>query len=230
MPSTRTGPRLRRAYAEEARRLAGVSLEQLEQRRVTPNALTAAGVFLSAAGAVLVYIEYVSEWLLLAGATLFLAGSLLDVVDGALARAHGLGTPFGAFLDSTVDRVGEAFVLAAIALVFMRDGSELGVGLAFAALTGSFLVSYTRARAEALGVSGKTGIGTRAERVAVITTGLALEALLAVPVLPWAVGLLAATAWITVVQRILFVRRQVRAAYATSEPRLERKDNGFDRR
>ena len=199
------------AYGREARRLAGASLEGLARTRLTPNALTAVGVTLAIAGAVLVYFEYVTEWLFLIGGLVFLIGSLLDIVDGALARSGGLGTPFGAFLDSTVDRIGEAFMLGAVALVFMRDGNELAVAVSFAALAGSFLVSYTRARAEALGLSGKVGIGTRAERVAVITTGLGLEALLPFAVLQWAIGLLAATAWFTVVQRILFVRAQLRS-------------------
>ena len=203
-------PRIKHASGREARRLAGASLDGLARTPVTPNVLTAVGVTLSIAGAVIVYFEYVTEWLLLLGGFVFLVGSLLDIIDGALARSRGLGTPFGAFLDSTVDRVGEAFMLGAIALVFMRDENEVAVGLAFAGLAGSFLVSYTRARAEAIGLSGKVGIGTRAERVAVITTGLGLEALLPFSVLPWAVALLAAAAWFTVVQRILFVRAQLR--------------------
>jgi CDP-diacylglycerol--glycerol-3-phosphate 3-phosphatidyltransferase len=205
-----TLPRIKHASGREARRLAGASLDQLARTRLTPNTLSAVGVALSIAGAVLVYFEYVTEWLFLLGGLVFLVGSLLDIVDGALARSRGLGTPFGAFLDSTVDRVGEAFMLGAIALVFMRDENEVAVAVAFAGLAGSFLVSYARARAEALGLSGKVGIGTRAERVAVITTGLGLEALLPFAVLPWAIALLAATAWFTVVQRILFVRTQLR--------------------
>jgi CDP-diacylglycerol---glycerol-3-phosphate 3-phosphatidyltransferase len=193
-----------------ARTLATRSLDQLAATRVTPNVLTAVGVGLCVVGAVVVYFEYVSEWLLFLGGFLFLVGSLLDIVDGALARNYALGTPFGAFLDSTVDRVGEAFMLGAIALVFMRDGNELAVALTFAGLAGSFLVSYTRARAEALGLSGKVGVGTRAERVAIITTGLGLEALLPFAVLPWAIALLAVTAGLTVVQRVLSVRTQLR--------------------
>ena len=100
-------------------------------------------------------------------------------------------------------------MLGAIALVLTRDGNELGVGLTVAAIAGSFLVSYTRARAEALGLRGDVGIGSRAERVVVITTGLVLAPW---GVLPWAIGVLAATAWFTVLQRILHVRRQLRAA------------------
>ena len=105
---------------------------------------------------------------------LFVVGSILDILDGALARAGGKATPFGAFVDSTTDRLSEAFMLGAIAVVLTRDGSEFGVALAAAAMTGSFLVSYTRARAEALGVRGDVGIGSRAERVVVITAGLVL--------------------------------------------------------
>ena len=85
-------------------------------------------------------------------------------------------------------------------------GSLVGVGLAFAAVAGSFLVSYTRARAEALGLRGDVGVGSRAERVVVITGGLVLAPW---GVLPWAIALLTATAWITVLQRILHVRRQL---------------------
>ena len=108
-------------------------------------------------------------------------GSILDILDGALARRSGKGTPFGAFLDSTVDRVGELFMLSAIGLVLMRDGSEWGLALAFAAIGGSFLVSYTRARAEAMGLKADVGFGSRAERVAVISVGLAFAPLGSLP-------------------------------------------------
>jgi CDP-diacylglycerol--glycerol-3-phosphate 3-phosphatidyltransferase len=201
--------RLKTGYTKGARQLASASMVGLARTRVTPNMLTAAGVTLCAAAAVLVYFEYQNEllffWL---GAVVFVVGSILDILDGALARQSGKGTPFGAFLDSTTDRISEALMLGAIAFVFMRDGSELGLGLTVAAIVGSFLVSYTRARAEALGIRGDVGIGSRAERVVVITAGLVLA--------PWvplelALGLLAATAWLTVVQRILHVRTQLRS-------------------
>jgi len=141
-------------------------------------------------------------------AFVFVVGSLLDVLDGALARAGGKTTPFGAFLDSTTDRISEGFMLGAIALVFSRDGDQLAVAFTFAAVGGSFLVSYTRARAEALGLKGDVGIGSRAERVVVIVAGLVLAPWGA---LPWAIYLLTATAWITVAQRVLAVRAQLRA-------------------
>jgi CDP-diacylglycerol--glycerol-3-phosphate 3-phosphatidyltransferase len=200
---------LKDAYTSGARRLASRSIVGLARTRITPNALTTGGVTLCAAAAVLVYFEYRHEllffWL---GAVLFVVGSILDILDGALARAGGKTTPFGAFIDSTTDRISEAFMLGAIALVLVRDGSEFGVGLTVAAIAGSFLVSYTRARAEALGLRGDVGIGSRAERVVVITAGLVLA--------PWvpleaSLILLTATAWLTVLQRILHVRDQLRS-------------------
>ncbi len=201
---------LKATYTTGARRLASRSITGLTRTRVTPNALTAAGVALCAVASVVVYFEYRNELVFFwAGALLFVIGSILDILDGALARAGGKTTPFGAFVDSTTDRMSEAFMLGAIALVLTRDGSELGVGLTVAAIAGSFLVSYTRARAEALGLRGDVGIGSRAERVVVITAGLVLAPW---GVLPWAIGLLAATAWFTVLQRILHVRRQLRSS------------------
>jgi CDP-diacylglycerol--glycerol-3-phosphate 3-phosphatidyltransferase len=195
-------------YTQGARRLATRSIGSLARTRVTPDALTAAGVTLCAVAAVLVYFEYRHElfffWL---GAAVFVAGSVLDILDGALARQSGKGTPFGAFLDSTTDRMGEAFVLGAIALVFSRDGNEVALAFAVAAIAGSLLVSYTRARAEALGLKGDVGLGSRAERVVVITAGLVLAPW---GLLPWAIYLLTATAWLTVGQRVLSVRAQLR--------------------
>ena len=201
--------RLKDGYTKGARGVASRSMTGLARTRVTPNQLTAAGVSFCAAAGVLVYFEYRNEilffWL---GAVVFIVGSVLDILDGALARAGGKGTPFGAFLDSTTDRISEAFVLGAIALVFMRDGHEFALAATFAAVVGSFLVSYTRARAEALGLKGDVGIGSRAERVAVISTGLILAPW---GVLPWAIYVLGATAWFTVGQRVLSVRSQLRA-------------------
>jgi CDP-diacylglycerol--glycerol-3-phosphate 3-phosphatidyltransferase len=180
----------------------------LARTPISPDALTFAGVTICAIASVVVYFEYRNEILCFwVGAALFVTGSVLDILDGALARSSGKGTTFGAFLDSTTDRIGEAFMLGAIALVFSRDGNDVALAFAFAAVAGSFLVSYTRARAEALGLKGDVGIGSRAERVVVIVTGLVLAPW---GVLPWAIYLLTATAWITVVQRVLAVRSQLR--------------------
>ena len=207
--TTGLGGRIKTGYTGGVRRLATRSMASLARTRVSPNALTTSGVALCAAAAVVVYFEYRSEHIAFwVGALLFVIGSVLDILDGALARSSGRGTPFGAFLDSTTDRISEGFMLGAIALVFSRDGNLLAVGFAFAAVGGSFLVSYTRARAEALGLKGDVGIGSRAERVVVIVTGLVLAPWGA---LPWAIYFLTATAWITVVQRVLAVRAQLRS-------------------
>jgi CDP-diacylglycerol---glycerol-3-phosphate 3-phosphatidyltransferase len=195
-------------YKAGVRRLASRSVGGLARTGITPDALTVLGLSMCAAGAVAVYFEYRNEILWFwTGAFLFWAGSLLDILDGALARQSGMGTPFGSFLDSTTDRLGEAVMLGSIGLVFARDGNEVALGAVFAAMAGSFLVSYTRARAEALSLKGDVGIGSRAERVFVIVSGLFLAPW---GLLPWAVYLLNVTAWITVVQRILHVRRQLK--------------------
>src|ERR671934_967695 len=200
---------VKEGYTTGARSLASRSITGLARTRVTPNALTASGVTLCAAASVLVLFENRDKllfyWL---AAVVFVAGSVLDILDGALARAGGKTTPFGAFLDSTTDRISEGFVLGAIALVFARHSQMLALALCFAAVGGSFLVSYTRARAEALGLVGDVGIGSRAERVVVITAGLVLAPW---GLLQWAIYLLAATAWFTVGQRIWSVRAQLRA-------------------
>jgi CDP-diacylglycerol---glycerol-3-phosphate 3-phosphatidyltransferase len=202
--------RAKQAYTDEARRLAAQSMAQLEEARVTPDALTVSGVLLCIGGSVAVWFEYAGWGFYWLGAVLFVVGSILDILDGALARSRGIGSPFGAFLDSTVDRVGEGFMIGSIGLVLVRQDQMWGVALAFAAIAGSFLVSYARARAEALGLRGDVGLGSRAERVVVITAGLVLAPLSDL-VLPITMALLATTAWITVVQRILFVRKQLRA-------------------
>jgi len=199
--------RVKTGYTTGARALASRSVTRLARTRVTPNTLTTAGVTLCLTAAVLVSFENRNEllfyWL---GAVVFVIGSLLDILDGALARVGGRTTAFGAFLDSTTDRVGEGAMLAAIALVFARAGNDTAVFFTVAAVAGSFLVSYVRAKAESLGLRGDVGLGSRAERVVVITAGLALAPWGG---LQWAIYLLAATSWLTVVQRVLHVRKQL---------------------
>jgi CDP-diacylglycerol---glycerol-3-phosphate 3-phosphatidyltransferase len=200
--------RVKSVYTDEVRRVASRSMEGLAETRLTPTALTTAGVLMCLASAVIVYFEYRNEllffWL---GAALFVLGSVLDILDGALARAGGKATPFGAFIDSTTDRIGEAAMLASIGLVFMREDNEVALGFAFAALIGSMLVSYARAKAEMLGLKGDVGFGSRAERVVVITGGLVLAPWGG---LSWAIYLLTASAWLTVGQRVWSVRTQLR--------------------
>jgi CDP-diacylglycerol--glycerol-3-phosphate 3-phosphatidyltransferase len=199
--------RLKNGYTTGARGLAARAMSGLAQTRLTPNQLTATGVSLCLSASVLVYFEFRHERLFFwVGAAAFIVGSVLDILDGALARAGGKATPFGAFVDSTTDRMGEAAMLGAIGLVLIRHGHEFALGATFAAVAGSFLVSYTRARAEALGLRGDVGISSRAERVAIISAGLVLAPW---GLLPWAMYVLAASAWVTVLQRVLFVRKQL---------------------
>ena len=198
---------VKESYTTGARSLASRSVTGLARTRITPNALTAAGVTLCIVAAVIVPFESRNEllwyWL---GAVVFVVGSVLDILDGALARAGGKSTPFGAFLDSTTDRVGEGAMLAAIGFVFARHGHDLAVLFTIVGVAGSFLVPYVRAKAEALGLRGDVGLGSRAERVVVITAGLVLAPW---GLLPYAIYLLAATSWLTVLQRVLYVRKQL---------------------
>jgi CDP-diacylglycerol--glycerol-3-phosphate 3-phosphatidyltransferase len=200
--------RVKAEYTAAAREILRRSMRGVAKTKLTPDMLSITGLALCIGGAVLVGFEERNEYLFFwLGGALFIAGSIADILDGALARAASKGTVFGAFLDSTFDRLGEAAMLTAIGLVFMRDGNEVALVAAFAAVIGSFLVSYTRARAEALGLRGDVGFGSRLERVVIISVGLGLAPW---GWLQWPIYVLAALAWVTVVQRMLFVRRQLR--------------------
>jgi CDP-diacylglycerol--glycerol-3-phosphate 3-phosphatidyltransferase len=200
--------RVKAEYTEAAREILRLSMRSVARTKLTPDMLTVTGVTLCLAGAVLVGFEQRNEYLFFwLGGLLFVVGSIADILDGALARAASKGPVFGAFLDSTFDRVGEAAILATIGLSFMHDGNEVALVAAFAAVIGSFLVSYTRAKAEALGLRGDVGFGSRVERVVLIAVGLFFAPW---GWLQWPIYVLAALAWLTVGQRILFVRRQLR--------------------
>ena len=147
---TRTGTlaSVKQGYTDGTRRLASRWIAGLARTRVSPNALTAAGVTLCAVAAVVVCFAGPGDnaWLLYwIAAIVFVVGSVLDILDGALARRSDKATPFGAFLDSISDRVSEGFVLTAIALVLAHDGNLVAVAFTIAAIGGSFLVSL-RAR------------------------------------------------------------------------------------
>jgi len=200
--------RVKQEYTAAAREILRRSMQGVARTKLTPDMLSIAGLALCVAGAVLVGFEQRNEYLFFwLGGVLFVAGSIADILDGALARAAGKGTVFGAFLDSTFDRLGEAAMLTAIGLVFMRDGNEVALVATFLAVIGSMLVSYTRAKAEMLGLRGDVGFGSRVERVVIVSVGLGLAPW---GWLQWPIYLLALMAWVTVVQRMLFVRRQLR--------------------
>lgn len=192
--------KLRYFYSTEVRRLFSPLSAAIGRTSISPNALTILGLLLTMGSAVLVWYGH-----FVTAAILFTVGSLFDMLDGAVARLSEQVTPMGAFLDSTFDRVGEGVVLTAIALAYARDASLWMVGAAFATMIGSFLVSYSRARAEALGLDCKVGLMTRPERLVLIGLGLLLQKF---GVLPPVMYILAVLTAVTVMQRILHVRKQ----------------------
>ncbi len=141
---------------------------------------------------------------LVAAGVLYLMAGTLDLLDGVLARLTGTPTRFGAFLDSTIDRVSEGVVFAAICYRFALEGAAINSAVVVLALLGSFLVSYTRSKAEGLGAVCKVGIATRAERVVLVAIGLVAGLLTQV------IYLIALLTAITVVQRVLLVRQELR--------------------
>src|SRR5919199_1335054 len=179
---------------------------RLIESRLTPNAISLTGFALCVVAAVLIYKEW---WI--PGGIAFIVGSVCDTMDGRYSRMSGKASPFGAFLDSTLDRVEEGVVLAAVGIHFARSSDELAVAATVLAVLASLMVSYTRARAEALGVECKVGIADRAVRVVILSAGLVFASL---DLLAPAVYVLAAASTITVVQRIVHVRRELTRASA----------------
>jgi CDP-diacylglycerol--glycerol-3-phosphate 3-phosphatidyltransferase len=177
---------------------------RLIESRLTPNAISLTGLVLNVVAAALVWNE-----MFIAGGIAFIVGSVCDTLDGRYSRMSGKGTPFGAFLDSTLDRIEEGVVLTAIAVTFVDDGDRFATAAVVVAVLASLLVSYTRARAEALGVECKVGIANRAVRVVILSIGILLAD---IGVLEYAVYVLAGLGTVTVLQRIFHVRRQLAAA------------------
>ncbi len=180
---------------------------------VHPNVITTIGTLIVIGSGVAFSVGRIR----LGGGLLLLSG-VLDILDGQVARQGGTTTTFGAFYDSTLDRVGESAVFAGLALYFLEGGvpgtrRELAVAVAILALVASLLVSYTRARAEGLGLECTVGIAARAERILV----LGVPMLLLGPgrqgaLLFWIVVILALATTITVVQRVVHVARIAGAA------------------
>jgi CDP-diacylglycerol--glycerol-3-phosphate 3-phosphatidyltransferase len=193
-------PRRSRRKRSGAERLEALR-DRLVASRLTPNQISMTGFVLNVVAAVLVW---KSEFFL--GGVVFIIGSICDTLDGGYSRMSGKGTPFGAFLDSTLDRIVEGIVLTAVAATFARRHDELAVAAVVVAVMASLVVSYTRARAEALGVECKVGIANRLVRVIILSAGLVFADLGA---LEPAVYVLAALSSFTVVQRILHVRREL---------------------
>jgi len=178
-------------------RIATPLVSVLRRCPVSPNALTGSGVLVTLVAAWLAAEgRFVASGLVLAGAALF------DLLDGALARATGRTSRFGGILDSTGDRVSEAALLAGVSLWFAAHGNVVALATCYVALVASFLVSYLRARGEALGIVCTVGLCTRPERVIVMALGL-LTGLVFV-----AVSIVAFCASVTVVQRLVYLYRR----------------------
>lgn len=198
----------------------------LIRRRVSPNAITTVGTLCYVVGGAI----YATGHIRTAGFWLGLT-AVFDVLDGKVARATGRTTDFGAFYDSTLDRVADGAVLGGLAIFFARNSTLGGVpdwagtpmvGLTLLCIVGTFLTSYTRARAEALGIDAKVGMMQRPERVTLLSApqalfGIALDGW----VLMLIVTLLTVTAWLTAIQRILYVRRATAAVDARPHPPVE---------
>src|ERR1700759_2575183 len=181
---------------------------RLIQSRLTPNAISLTGFGLCVVAALLV----LQGWWI-PGGIAFIVGSVCDTLDGRYSRMSGKGTAFGAFLDSTLDRLEEGIVLTAVGAYSAAKGDAAAPAATVAAVLFSLMVSYTRARAEALGVECKVGIASRAVRVVILSIGILFADL---GLLAPSVYGLAARGTITVLQRIFHVRSELRASGGTA--------------
>lgn len=195
-----TGPR--NGPAQEFRSQAR---DRLIQSRLTPNAISIAGLIGNLIAAVLI----TQELFVWAGIA-FILGSIMDTLDGRYSRMSGKGTLFGAFLDSTLDRIEEGIVITAIAWYFAEQGDSLAAAACVYVVLGSLMVSYTRARAEALGVECTVGLATRPVRVVILSIGILFAGGFSsgsFELLAPAMYLMAALTTVTVIQRVWHVRR-----------------------
>ena len=176
----------------------------LSRTSITPSAITWFGFLLAVGAAALITIGH----LFAAGFVVLIAG-FCDILDGALARRTNQVTPFGTILDSTIDRLSEAVVLIGILVLYARDHSFALVLLVCIALLASLLVSYIRARAEALGLECQVGLFTRAERVIVLALGLLLSQI-DYAFLVIALAIIVVFSFFTAGQRLIYVQQQAK--------------------
>jgi CDP-diacylglycerol--glycerol-3-phosphate 3-phosphatidyltransferase len=173
---------------------------------MTPNSVTLLGFAVCVAGAALVALHW-PLW----GGVVFLAGGILDLFDGALARLTGRASAFGALLDSVFDRLGEAALFVGLGLYYLMGDLEppqllLSMLAVLLGLVFSQGVSYLRARGEGLGAFTRSGIMTRPERVVILGVGLIAEGLAPVPIMVWVIWVIAAVSCFTLFQRMFTIR------------------------
>jgi CDP-diacylglycerol---glycerol-3-phosphate 3-phosphatidyltransferase len=213
-PRPRDGQELR-AYARD----------RLIESRLTPNAISLMGLFGNLVAAFLV-----TQRLFFLAGIAFVLGSVMDTMDGRYSRMSGKGTLFGAFLDSTLDRIEEGIVIAAVAGYFASRGEDFAAAICVVAVLGSLMVSYTRARAEALGVECKVGIATRPVRVVLLSIGLIFAKGAGIgdfELLAPAIYVVAGLTIFTVFQRVWHVRNELTRIDAEAAERSEG-DAGHD--
>ena len=199
--------RSNRAGARNGQELRAYARDRLIESRLSPNAISIAGLVgnLIAAG-------LVTQRLFFLAGVAFVVGSVMDTLDGRYSRMSGKGTLFGAFLDSTLDRIEEGIVLAAVAGYFAVEGEDFAAAMCVVAVLFSLMVSYTRARAEALGVECKVGLATRPVRVVILSIGLIFAKGAGIgdfELLAPAVYVIAALTIFTTFQRVWHVRNEL---------------------
>jgi CDP-diacylglycerol--glycerol-3-phosphate 3-phosphatidyltransferase len=215
VPNLRRGDSVLPAWVKEGGRAVLEPIVRLAiALHLTPNTITVIGLGITLVASVLV----ASGWLVL-GAAILTAGSLLDAVDGALARAQGGGTAFGSFLDSTLDRVGESILYIGVGAWLLRTQPDpvLPVIALMVALAGSFVVSYAHARAQGIGHAANVGLAPRTERLVLVIAGIALAGLGFVEGLVAILVGIAILTVVTVFQRIRHVWRLSQAASTDSK-------------
>ncbi len=164
---------------------------------VTPNMVTGIGFILSSVSA-----YFLSRGNFTLGGLVLLFAAPLDVVDGSMARLIGTPTTYGSLIDSVTDRYSELVIFGGLLFYFVRTQDSLGILLVFLAASGSVLVSYVKARAEALGLNCRMGVLTRVERLIIMIACLIFR----IPMV--ALWIIAILANLTAIQRLLFVRKQ----------------------
>ena len=190
-------PRLRKSAASS---ITEPVVRLLARTNITPSILTWLGFAITIGAAVLI----ATGWLLLAGIVVLLAG-FFDMLDGALARYTNQVTRYGAFLDSTLDRVAEAMLLLGVLIWYLFQPYAVGILLVVVALISAQLVSYIRARAEALDLECQVGLFTRPERLIVLAIGLLIGQVTI------ALGIVILFSLVTIGQRSLHVWKQIKA-------------------
>jgi CDP-diacylglycerol--glycerol-3-phosphate 3-phosphatidyltransferase len=206
-PRAPRGRRDGRPPARNGQELRVYARERLIESRLTPNAISGVGLLGNLIAAALV-----TQRLFLLAGVAFVLGSVCDTLDGRYSRMSGKGSLFGAFLDSTLDRIEEGIVLAAVAGYFAANGEDFAAAMCVVAVLGSLMVSYTRARAEALGVECKVGLATRPVRVVILSVGLIFAKGAGIgnfELLAPAVYVIAALTIFTTFQRVWHVRNEL---------------------